>query len=54
MKLLNEMVSLLNLKGSCLTFLLIQSLSIVNDGILSDVLSYGYPHFHSALANLML
>lgn len=51
MKLLNEMLCLLKLEGSHLTFLL--SLVTVNDDILSDVVSYLYSHLHSALGKLL-
>lgn len=51
MKLLNEMLCLLNLEGSPLTFLL--NLVTVTDDILSDVVSYPYSHLHSALGKLL-
>lgn len=52
MKLLNEMVCLLNLEGSCVLFPF--TLVLVDDDILSDILSYVYLHCHTVLVNLLL
>lgn len=52
MKLLIEMVCLLNLEGPCLIFPF--NLVIVDDNILSDILSYLYLHLHFVRANLLL
>lgn len=52
MKLLTKMGGLLNLEGSILIFPF--NLVIVDDDILSDILSYLYLHLHLVLVNLLL